>query len=75
MRATIVAIDNVVLVNRIAQPVDCSELTADGIHAIQWYETHGEKEFVATFDEVKMAHDRKPNELFTDFQPVSKIRR
>jgi hypothetical protein len=57
----------VVLVGGIAQKIDCSELVAEGIHAIQWYNDRGEIEFINTFGTAI-----KANELFDDFTPYQK---
>jgi hypothetical protein len=72
MRATIIVVDNIVLLDGQPQTVDCSELITDGVHAVQWYGAQGETEFATTFDNVSMTYNRKPNELFTDFTPYQK---
>lgn len=45
MRVTVIAEDNIVLVEGFGQPVDLTELYDSGIHAIQWYGTFGEVEY------------------------------
>jgi hypothetical protein len=64
MRATIVVDDNTVIIGGTPHRVDCSPLIADGIHAVQWYETAGEEEF-RTDPET----GRPPNNKITDFAP------
>jgi hypothetical protein len=65
MRVSIVADDNLVLIEGIPYTVDCSALVAQGIHAIQWYSTFGEVEFAT---DLETGH-RKPNERITDASP------
>jgi hypothetical protein len=65
MRATIVVDDNIVLVDGKPQTVDCSPLVADGIHAVQWYDSVGEVEYRTDLE----TGDRAPNARITDFSP------
>ncbi|WP_028145976.1 hypothetical protein [Bradyrhizobium japonicum] len=44
MRITIVVPDNVVIVDGVKHAVDCSQFA--GIHAVQWFDTVGDIEFV-----------------------------
>jgi hypothetical protein len=60
MRATIAVSDNIVVVDGVAMKSDCSELAAQQISAVQWYDTEGEVEY---------ARHAKPNEKITDFAP------
>jgi hypothetical protein len=69
MRVTIVADDNVVLVNGVPQTVDCSALVAEGKQAVQWFDTVGEVEYRNEIDTETGAVTRKPNETITDFSP------
>ena len=69
MRATIVAEDNMVLVDGKPQTVDCSQLVAEGKHAVQWYSTFGEVEFRNEIDAATQEVTRKANEKITDFAP------
>jgi hypothetical protein len=69
MRATIVADDNMVLVDGVGCHVDCSALVAENKHAVQWRDTVGEVEFRTTFDPVTKIMSRQPNEIIEDFTP------
>jgi hypothetical protein len=69
MRVTIVTDDNIVLVDGVAERVDCSALVASGVHAVQWYDTQGEEEFRSEFDDEKKVWNRAPNNHITDFTP------
>jgi hypothetical protein len=69
MRVTIVADDNIVLVDGVPRTVDCSPLVAEGMHAVQWYDTFGEEEFRTEVDAQTYAMTRKPNQTITDFSP------
>lgn len=69
MRATIVADDNIVLVDGKPQTVDCQQLVTEGKHAVQWYSTFGEVEFRNELDAATQEVTRKANEKITDFAP------
>ena len=59
MRVTIIADDAAVYVDGLALwPIDLTGLSSD-VHAVQWYDTHGEVEF----------RDGQPNALISDFSP------
>ncbi|UEM11749.1 hypothetical protein J4G43_046080 [Bradyrhizobium barranii subsp. barranii] len=60
MRATIVVSDNIVVVDGEPMKSDLSELAAQQVSAVQWYDTEGEVEY---------ARHVKPNEAITDFAP------
>jgi hypothetical protein len=60
MRATIAVSDNLVAVDGVTMKSDCSELAAQQVSAVQWYDTEGEVEY---------ARHVKPNEKITDFGP------
>lgn len=69
MRVTIIAEDNMVLVDGKPQTVDCKPLVAEGKHAVQWYGAFGEVEFRSEIDVTKREVTRKGNEKITDFAP------
>jgi hypothetical protein len=64
MRVSIVAPDDTVVINGVASILDCKELRAQGIHAIQWYEDHGEVEF---------ERHAKPNEIMHDLEMIETL--
>lgn len=68
MRVTIVTDDDMVLVNGVPCPVDCSALR-NSVHAVQWYDTYGEEEYYTTFDPETKLYGRAPNATITDFTP------
>ncbi len=61
MRVTIISDDNTVTINGDGRTIDCSSIAAE-THAVQWYETFGEVEYVK-------GPDIKPrsNERIDDF--------
>jgi hypothetical protein len=65
MRVTIVVDDNVVLVEDQPEKVDCSALIAQDIHAVQWYGTAGEIEYITDM----VTGQRRPNTAVSDFSP------
>lgn len=67
MRVTIIADDNIVLVEEFAERVDLSGLNSD-IHAVQWYGTRGEVEYKMDF----IKGQKKPNTEITNFEPFQK---
>jgi hypothetical protein len=69
MRVTIVAEDNIVIVEGQAESVDLSSSLDEEIHAVQWYGTVGEVEYKHDYIE----NTRKPNERITDFTPYQKF--
>jgi len=69
MRVTIVTSDDAVLVESMLQHVDCAALRAEGKHAVQWYGSSGEVEFITTVDPDTGQQTRPPNEQITDFSP------
>lgn len=70
MRATLIVPDNMVSIDgQLARHVDLSALVAAGVHAVQWYDSYGEVEFVSGFDPELKIPTRKPNEYITDFTP------
>ena len=69
MRVTIVADDDMVLVDGKPQTVDCKPLVAEGKHAVQWYGAFGEVEFRSEIDAGKREVTRKANEKITDIAP------
>jgi hypothetical protein len=46
MRVIIIAVANIVEIDGEPQIVDCSALVAEGVHAVQWYDTRGEIEYI-----------------------------
>lgn len=60
MRVTIVVPDNLILIDGRPATADLSTLAAQGIHAVQWYDNHGEVEFIG--------HE-KPNERIESLEP------
>lgn len=58
MRVAIVVPDDLVVVDGVSHTVDCSALT--GVHAVQWYDTHGDVEYELVDGE------KQPNEAITD---------
>jgi hypothetical protein len=62
MRVTIIKDDNMVYVDGLALPVDCSSLPAR-FHALQWYEDHGE------IERVDARGHHIENEPITDLAP------
>lgn len=69
MRVSIVADDNLVLVEGIPQTIDCSALISQGIHAVQWYGSFGEIEFATDLE----TGNRKSNERITDVSPFQSL--
>lgn len=72
MRATIVADDNIVVMDGKARNVDTSQLVIDGIHAVQWYGELGEEEYRTEFDYERRISTRRPNRVIDDisaYQP------
>ena len=63
MWVTIVKSDNQVSIDGQPQEVDCSQLPRY-LHAIQWYDDHGEIEFITDPDGHRM-----PNIKIVDFTP------
>lgn len=63
-RVSIQAADNIIVVDRQVQTVDCSFLRSKGISAVQWYGEHGEIEF---------AGHVKPNERFDDLAQFKQL--
>jgi hypothetical protein len=47
--------------------IDCSQLRADNIHAVQWYDSHGEIEFTTEYLSKEKRWHKEPNEHITDF--------
>lgn len=70
VRITIVKEDNVVLVESMALNIDCSSLP-DDFHALQWYGTWGEVEFITDFSSFPAT--RKPNLTIRDLSPYKSI--
>jgi hypothetical protein len=68
MRVTIVAEDNLVVVEGQPERVDLSTLDEE-IHAVQWFGTVGEVEFKTDYIE----NTRKHNERISDFTPYQKF--
>jgi hypothetical protein len=64
MRVSIIAEDDCIVVDKVAKLVDCRELIAKEISAIQWYGDHGEIEFVG---------HKKPNEVFHSFEEFQSL--
>ena len=54
MRVSIIAADNMVVIDGTAHDCDCSKLLAHGISALQWYGAEGEIEYVG---------HKQPNEI------------
>lgn len=57
-RITIVVPDNLVIVDGVSHAIDCSSLA--GVHALQWYGTHGDVEYELVDGE------KQPNEAVSD---------
>jgi len=72
MRVTIIKDDNAVSVDGRRCTVDCGTLPAD-FHALQWYGTYGEVEYVAHMhaNNVGVWH-RKPNAIVHDLSPYQR---
>jgi hypothetical protein len=68
MRVSIIVPDNIVYVDGVPAPVDCSDLSVD-THAVQWYDDFGEVEYNNELDEETMTVYREPNLVLTDFEP------
>lgn len=60
MRISIITEDNAVVINGKHMVSDCSGLLADNIRAVQWYDKHGEVEFI---------NHVAPNEIIKDLSP------
>lgn len=60
MRLSIIAADNVIVIDGAVHESNCSGLMAKGISALQWYGDEGEIEYVGHM---------KPNELTKDLKP------
>lgn len=69
MRATIVAEDNLVIVDGIGRYVDLSSLRAQNQHALQWYDTYGEVEYTGSFDNERKIRVRQTNKFIDDLSP------
>lgn len=68
MRVSIVAPDNMICVdNTVGLKVDCSQLVIDNIHAVQWYDDHGEIEFKSEYLAKEKRWHQEPNKHITDF--------
>jgi hypothetical protein len=67
MRATILAEEALVIVDGKPLIVNCDELRATDIHAVQWYDNFGEIEFKTYWLHSEKRWDRKPNEIIEDF--------
>ena len=70
MRVTIIKDDNAVYLGGSHRRVDCSTLSSD-FHALQWYETWGEIEFVT--DVSQDPPQRKPNQVIRDLEPYQAL--
>jgi hypothetical protein len=64
MRVSVIAADNVVVVDGKPMQVDCKSLRDLRISAIQWYDDHGEVEF---------DRHHKPNETMKDYASLKKL--
>lgn len=69
MRVTIIPEENRVNVEGASETVDCSELYAKDIHAIQWYGDKGEVEY---WNPPGQLTGLKGPEAITDFAPYQK---
>ena len=67
MRVTIVVDDNLVIVDGEPHRVNCYELIAEDIHAVQWYHNKGEVEH-RTYEK-----HRQPNEDIDSFKKFEKF--
>jgi hypothetical protein len=66
---TIVARDNVVIVDGEARDVDCSDLVAEGKAAVQWYGTKGHVEFINAPDVLQNEYAaNQPISSFAEYQ-------
>lgn len=65
MRVTIVTDDNLMLVDDVGYEVDCSQLIAGNLWAMQWYDTFGEEEYRPDPE----TGAREPNKRIEDFSP------
>jgi hypothetical protein len=72
MRVSVVIDDNMVAVGGVGFHVDCSWID-QAIHAIQWYDTHGEIEYRSTYLPSEGRWDRRPNLQFNDFSPYERL--
>lgn len=70
MRVTIIKDDNAVYLDGSSRRVDCSMLPSD-FHALQWYGTWGEIEFVT--DVSQAPPQRKPNQVIRDLEPYQAL--
>jgi hypothetical protein len=66
MRASIVAADNIVVVDGVSLISDCSALLADGVSAVQWYNDKGEVEHVGHVLPNKAIDDLSPYQIYID---------
>jgi hypothetical protein len=64
MRVSIVVPDDIVVIDGVANIIDCKELRGHGIHAIQWYEDYGDIEF---------ERHAKPNEIMHDLKMIETL--
>jgi hypothetical protein len=64
MRVSIAAHDNLITVDGVTKTVNCSALIAAEISAIQWYNDHGEIEFIG---------HKKINERITNFDKYAPL--
>lgn len=71
MRVTIVVPDNRVIIDGEGYRVDCSSLVDRDIHALQWYDDHGELEFVTK--RIDQVATRKGNVNVHDFAPYQHL--
>jgi hypothetical protein len=56
----------VIVDGQVGLQIDCSQLVADNIHAVQWYGTFGEVEFAKDYLLMEKRWHQKPNEPIKD---------
>lgn len=69
MRVTIIVEENRVNVEGFSHTVDCSQLSTEGIHVVQWYGSAGEIEYW----NAPGATNIKGNVAIEDFSPYQKF--
>jgi hypothetical protein len=66
MRASIIAEDNIVVVDGKGMSSDCSGLIATDIRVVQWYSDKGEVEYIGHVSPNKLIDDFSPYQIYID---------
>ena len=69
MQVSIHAVSNQVIIEGVANEVDCAALADQNIHAVQWRDEWGEIEFKSVYLAAEKREHRDPNQHIDDFTP------